>query len=531
MPALASKEAQEGDCSEQDEWKTQCPDSEQIEARVREHMEELVEFTKGARDLSFFDYEQSLIPLVFMLGRLLLALFLCRGHEEFPTRPSEVIAGKRYQRRMPRGRELGTFFGKVRYWRTYMYAGGGGYYPLDQTLKLPKDGFSTHLTGLMSRLATKMSYVQVTVVLRCFLAWSPAHKTVEESVLGLGRRTTAWFEQAPAPEDDGEVLIIEIDGKAPPTATEAELEKRRGKRKPPRVEGSPRHRGRERRRERGPKKRRKKGDHSKNGKMVSTLVMFTLKRGVDVEGNEVLIGPINRRVYASFAAKRHAFAIAQREAIKRGFKPGSGKTIQIVTDGDTDLALYAKEFFPDAIHTLDFFHAMEYVWQAGRSLHKEGKKALDAWAGKQRRRLRNGKIELIMRELRKALRGIPKTGPGNKGKRERLAGAIGYLERRVHMMNYKELRDRDLEISSGSVEGAVNYVVAQRFDSAGMRWIKERAEALLQLRCIEINGDWDDFMRFVHVTGAGSEDAPPHGVALHAKTPAPLPTFGLKKAG
>jgi len=36
----------------------------------------------------------------------------------------------------------------------------------------------------------------------------------------------------------------------------------------------------------------------------------------------------------------------------------------------------------------------------------------------------------------------------------------------------------------------VNYVIAKRFDSGGMRWIKERAEALLQLRCIEVNNDW-----------------------------------------
>ncbi|MBL4846629.1 MAG: ISKra4 family transposase, partial [Planctomycetes bacterium] len=50
------------------------------------------------------------------------------------------------------------------------------------------------------------------------------------------------------------------------------------------------------------------------------------------------------------------------------------------------------------------------------------------------------------------------------------------------MMNYDYLLKQDLEIGSGSVEGAVRYVVAQRFDAAGMRWIRERAEALLQLR-------------------------------------------------
>jgi hypothetical protein len=32
------------------------------------------------------------------------------------------------------------------------------------------------------------------------------------------------------PEDDGEVLILEIDGKAAPTATEQELKRRRGPR-------------------------------------------------------------------------------------------------------------------------------------------------------------------------------------------------------------------------------------------------------------------------------------------------------------
>jgi hypothetical protein len=31
-----------------------------------------------------------------------------------------------------------------------------------------------------------------------------------------------------------------------------------------------------------------------------------------------------------------------------------------------------------------------------------------------------------------------------------------------------------------------------------MRWIKQRSEALPQLRCIEVNDDWDEFISFVH---------------------------------
>ena len=46
----------------------------------------------------------------------------------------------------------------------------------------------------------------------------------------------------------------------------------------------------------------------------------------------------------------------------------------------------------------------------------------------------------------------------------------------------------------GQVEGAVRHVVGERFDCAGMRWVQEKAEAVLHLRCIELNGDWQTFV-------------------------------------
>jgi hypothetical protein len=538
---------------EQADWIEAPPSAALVEKRAEESFTELLKRTRSGEP-SFDEFERLLVPLVFGLGRLLLAAFLARRHERLKTAPSEILEGGRYERRSPQGRWLGTFFGKVRYWRTYMYGPDGGYYPLDRELGLPADGFSTYFVGVMARLATKMSYATAKVMLHCFLSWSPSTTTIEHAVLGLGRRTQAWFEQAPAPEGDGEVLVIEIDGKSPPTATEGELRKRRGKRKRARVPGSPRHRGNKRRKGRkkgkrraakrgraedsprhrsrdkrkrsGKKPRRKKGDKSKNGRMVTVVVMFTLKKGVDQKGKPVLIGPINRRVYASYGPKRHAFAIARREADKRGFRSDSGKTVQLVTDGDEDLERYGKEFFPEATHTLDIFHVVEHLWSAGRSLHREGSKALEEWVDEQRRRLYRGHVRAIIRDLQTALSAVPPTGPGNKGKRKRLLQVITYLDKRVHMMNYDELLQQDLEICSGSVEGAVRYVVSQRFDCAGMRWIRERAEALLQLRCIEINRDWDAFMAFVHTNGPGKPDALPSETRLLASEAEQLPTLG-----
>ena len=42
----------------------------------------------------------------------------------------------------------------------------------------------------------------------------------------------------------------------------------------------------------------------------------------------------------------------------------------------------------------------------------------------------------------------------------------------------------------------MRHLVGERFDCAGMRWVQEKAEALLHLRCIELNGDWDRFVNW-----------------------------------
>src|SRR5262249_46648001 len=48
-------------------------------------------------------------------------------------------------------------------------------------------------------------------------------------------------------------------------------------------------------------------------------------------------------------------------------------------------------------------------------------------------------------------------------------------------------------IASGIVEGAARYVVGERLDCSGMRWVPGGAEALLHLCCIEVNGGWGRF--------------------------------------
>jgi hypothetical protein len=506
---------------------TSAPTEQSLRTQIGQQVQELLHYVVGEAgggdERTFKEFEKGLIPRVFELARLLVCLFLCvREQQVTEGLGSHVeIGGKRYHRRPPQPRNLNTWFGVVRYFRTYLRGPGTkegrtGMHPLDVKLGLTADRLSMNVLSVAARLATMLSFAQTYAVLQWFMLQPPSTEVVEQAVLGLGRHTAEWFQKAPAPEGDGEVLVVMIDGKASPTATEQELERRRGKRHK-RTAPSARHRGRDRRKAYGKKARRKKGDKSKNGRVATLVVMYTLKR----EG-EKLLGPINRWVYASFAPKRHAFQVARREANKRGFTVASGKRIQLVTDGDDDLAAYKKEYFPEALHTLDIMHALEYVWEAGGCLYPEGSDELKAWMEAQREHFYRGRVESVLGELKRRLLEVPMTGPGNKGRRERLTTAIEYLGKRVEMMNYSELIAADLEIGSGAVEGAIKHVIAARFDKGGMRWIRERAEALLQLRCIEINGDWERFIDFIH-DDIRKTQAQGRRIRLQQATPAQLP--------
>lgn len=512
-----------GEITEQATWESEQVRSTAIRKAVLEHMDSLFAFLERPGDTRRFDeVERGLIPMIFALGRLLLAYFLAVREEQIGGSREEVHGDHRIAE--PKRRILGTFFGRVIFWRTHLRPRTGrGHFPLDLALGLTTDGFTFLVMSLCARLATVVTYDQVTALCLRFLCWSPSKTTVEKAVLGFGAHTEAWFHEAPAPQGDGEVLVIQIDSKATPTATESELQKRRGKRAAESRAPSPRHRGRRNRQRRGPKIRRKKGDKAKNGKIATVVVMYTLKRSIGPTGERLLLGPINRKLYASYGPKRHAVEVARREADKRGFTKRSRKTIQIVTDGDPDLQIYCKDDFPGAKHTLDIIHAIEYLWTAGGCLYKEGSPELVEWVEDMKDRLYRGHIRVIITELERRLKTIPQKGPGNKGRRKRLEGVITYVTKRRHMMRYGQLRREDYEIASGAAEGAVKHVIAKRFDYGSMRWIRERAQPLLQLRCIEINGDWDAYLDFVRKRLDSTVQEQLHAPTILTSQAKPLP--------
>jgi hypothetical protein len=445
-------------------------------------------------DYAFWRFEKQLLLRMMGLGVCLIRLFLVARRERLDIKPYLQDGTYRLDAE-PAQRRLKTAYGEVSYDRHYLIArdGGAGLFPLDAELGLSNDRLSPWMMQWVARLATRMSFAAARSVCKAVLNWAPATETIEQVVLGLGREAAPFVAQQKAPANDGEVLVIELDGKCPPTATEAELAKRRGKRRPRHEKectcGCQRHRGKAKRRARGSKKRRKKGEKSKNGKEVTVVVMYTLKRGDDGK----LHGPINKKVWGTFAGRKAGALWARAQATKRGFGPDTSKTVQIVMDGVESLKSDLETLFPKAIFTLDIWHAVERLWSLGRHYHPEGSEALPEWVDDLKALLYAGEVTELVALLRGLLRNEPLHGPGTKGRRAALAEQIGYLEKRLEMMRYGEWLEQDLVIASGQAEGTVRHLVGERFDCSGMRWRREKAEALLHLRCIELNGDWQHF--------------------------------------
>jgi hypothetical protein len=247
------------------------------------------------------------------------------------------------------------------------------------------------------------------------------------------------------------VLVIEIAGKAIPTATDQEMQKRRR----PQAHGArgckcQRHRGRAQRKRRGRKKRRKKGDKSKNGRSAPLVVMDTLRRGEDGR----LHGPNNTKVFGTFGSRKSALKWARAQAPRRGFPPGTDQTVQVIVDGETCLEQRRRRLFRGAILTLDIRPAQERLWEVGRLFHRAGSAELTCWVEELVALLFKGHVRALLGRLEEARRGISSRGPGTKEKREVLRRVTASLGARVKLMDYGRFRKQDLVIATGVVEGA-----------------------------------------------------------------------------
>jgi hypothetical protein len=244
-----------------------CPDSaEALGRHIQQQVEQITAWCQMC-ETPFAAFEKDLFARLRLLGCLFVSLFLLTRHQRL-DRKGWLVGHRLVDAWAPR--QLKTLFGTIRYARAYLarQRGRGGFHPLDVVLGLTRDRFSPGVISLATRLTTRLSYKTTELVLTAFWGWSPSTEALEHLVRGMGRLAPTYMSSAPPfAEAEGEILVIEVDGKAAPMVRAAEMLKRRGPRRHGQgcACGCQRHRGRQRRRQRGPKKPRKKWARDKNG--------------------------------------------------------------------------------------------------------------------------------------------------------------------------------------------------------------------------------------------------------------------------
>lgn len=464
---------------------------DRVRRDVQRAFESALACADSEKERKLFEFETKLWSLLLALGRALVALFLLRAAQR--PRPAEYTQGEaRYM--LVRGddctSDLGTRFGKVRFTRPAGRKVGAPRASrdllVDRELGLCS-GFSLGVVSSVARLCAQMAFTSARQTFAEFCGWMPSPRAVLRMVDALGAEGLRFLKLAPPPEGDGDVLVIQVDGKGAPTISSRERARRARPHRTRRGKNG-RHDRRAHRRTQ-PRLRRAPGKKSKNAKVAAVGVLYTLR---SIEGG--LDGPVNKRAYATFVSYRKLFEWIRDEAIKRGYGTAKFSRVLFLADGSDTIWVLQQEFFPDAEPCLDWYHVVEKLWAAGKCLHRgNSRKKRESWVHEQKKRLRSGSFDALITELDAALEDTALTGPGNKYRRKILGDTIAHFEKNRHRMRYQRLRRLDLDIATGIVEGAVRHIIGMRLDGPGMRWGLDRLERVLHLRCILVNGVWGDF--------------------------------------
>ena len=71
-----------------------------------------------------------------------------------------------------------------------------------------------------------------------------------------------------------------------------------------------------------------------------------------------------------------------------------------------------------------------------------------------------------------------------------------YLENKQDYLDYPAFLTAGRPVASGLIEGAARWLVKDRMQVTGARWSLDGAEAVLRLRALAGNGDFDDYFTF-----------------------------------
>jgi len=461
----------------------------------REQFESLIGFLDGADagGLSHAELEERLDrDGRELLRRLLDDHLALRAVRE--QRLDEVIGDEGVRRvRVEPGHEraLETVFGTVSVERlAYRAPGVSNLHPADAALNLPVERHSHGLRRLCALESPRGSFEGAVEAIERQTGVRLGKRQVEE-LAGLAAMDLEDFyeNRRPARGEQGDLLVLSADGKGivmRPDAlrTRAPARPRAGPALKPRLSADDRQ-NRKRMAEIGAVYDAKPAPRTPADILVSAAP----------EGYQPEPGPVAKNKWLTASIVN-----APAEVIKRVFDeaerrdPKHRRTWVALVDGANHqidrIKFEARKRKVNVTIVVDFVHVLEYLWNAAGCLFPD----LDPthWVHRQATRVLEGHATKVAGTIRRTA-----TNARLQGARRKPADdAANYLTNKAPYLDYPAALTQGWPIATGIVEGACRHLVKDRMDITGARWGLAGAEAILKLRAIITNGDFQEYWRF-----------------------------------
>jgi hypothetical protein len=141
---------------------------------------------------------------------------------------------------------------------------------------------------------------------------------------------------------------------------------------------------------------------------------------------------------------------------------------------------------------IDFVHVLEKLWKAAWTLFYPGDPDAEAWVADRARTVLTGRAVDAAATIRHqadeaGFRGRERTGADE---------AAAYLTRKAPYLDYATALASGWQIATGIIEGAARFLIKDRMDITGARWSTPGAQAVLRLRAVIANGDFDQYWQY-----------------------------------
>ena len=394
-------------------------------------------------------------------------------------------------------RELLSVFGGVQVRRLgYRQRGSENLYPADAQLNLPAEKHSHGLRRLAALEAPRTSFEDAQAAVLRQTGQRLGKRQLRELAVGAARDFKAFYERRertlPGKDD---VLVLSCDAKGVVMRQEALRDQTR-----------------------------------KQAQSASTKLQTRLSKGE--KRNRKRMAEVAAVYEASPAPRAAADILPQDEAERQAQAPGPKAKNKWLTASVTDDASEVMgEMFEEAdrrdpahkrtwvalvdgnnhqidrikkearkrkikvLITIDFVHVLQYLWSAAWCFFNEGDPAAERWVQGKARHVLEGKAGIVAASVRRKATRLH-LEPSQREGADRCAD---YLLAKRPYLDYPTALNQGRPIATGVIEGACRHLVKDRMDITGARWGLESAEAVLKLRALISNDDFEQYWDF-HLT-------------------------------